>query len=337
MPRILALALSALLLGACGPKAAVPGTCPQGYGTIELQLTQAAWFDGNRLAQLRSDARAALREVHIAFSSAQPTSGTLSIQVQDKSRYGEAKTIMDGLNTNHLFDIAEQGGDTLIVTPSSSNVVQLRGDLLDRTIAVIRKRGDSMGAGDLAISPEGTDRIRIVLQDASKAQALAALLGIPGQLSFNLVDETDSSNLDAMRKGIVPIGSALLAVDHPLEGQPAQIAVYKQVLVSGDRLTDAHQAYDPQTQSADIAFTFDALGAQQFGEATAANVGSRFAIVIDGRVVSAPVIQSPIRGGSGIITGNFTPDSADALARVLNSGAMPAPLKVVETGRCPVK
>ena len=106
--------------------------------------------------------------------------------------------------------------------------------------------------------------------------------------------------------------------------------VKRRALVSGDMLVDSRQAFDPQTGQPVISFRFNSQGAGRFGDATRQNIGKRFAIVLDNKVVSAPVIQGAILGGSGQISGNFTPESANDLALLLRSGALPAPLKVEE-------
>jgi protein-export membrane protein SecD len=108
------------------------------------------------------------------------------------------------------------------------------------------------------------------------------------------------------------------------------LVVERRVLVGGDRLTDASQGFDPQTGEPDVLFKFDTVGAREFGDATKENVGKRFAIVLDNQVIEAPVIREPILGGSGDITGNFTVQSATDIAVLLRSGALPAPLRVIE-------
>jgi protein-export membrane protein SecD len=142
------------------------------------------------------------------------------------------------------------------------------------------------------------------------------------------VDETADQTL--IGKGVAPIGSELLK-EKGENGQPGEvIAVQKRVLVAGDRLTDAQQGFDSRTGQVIVSFRFDTLGARQFGDVTKDNVGHRFAIVLDKEVLSAPVIQEPILGGSGQITGNFTVQSANDLAVLLRAGALPAPLKPLE-------
>ena len=114
------------------------------------------------------------------------------------------------------------------------------------------------------------------------------------------------------------------------DGYAPYYVLKKRAVVAGDQLTNAAQAFDSQTGRAVVSFAFNGQGARKFGDATARNVGKRFAIVLDNRIISAPVINGPITGGSGQITGNFTPESASELSLLLRSGALPAPLKAEE-------
>jgi protein-export membrane protein SecD len=133
------------------------------------------------------------------------------------------------------------------------------------------------------------------------------------------------------QKGIVPIGDELLYEDNPQKGQPPiPYVLEKRIMVSGDRLTDAQGTFDQQSGGAVVTFRFDSVGARQFGNATKDNVGRLFAIVLDNKVIEAPVIQTPILGGSGQITGGFTIQTANDLAVLLRAGALPAPLKPLE-------
>jgi protein-export membrane protein SecD len=129
----------------------------------------------------------------------------------------------------------------------------------------------------------------------------------------------------------VPLGSAVLQQRAEREGaNPGPIVVQKRVLVAGDRLTDAQAGFDQQTGQPDVNFKFDSVGAKQFGDVTKDNVGHRFAIVLDKKVITAPVIQSVILGGSGQITGNFTVQQANDLALLLRAGALPAPMTTID-------
>ena len=160
-------------------------------------------------------------------------------------------------------------------------------------------------------------------------QRLIDILGKTAKMVFRLVDVTTSPQ-EALRTGRTPPGSEILESDtRRPDGSPETVyLVRKRVMVSGETLTDAQPTFD-QGQPV-VSFRFDTLGARRFGDATAQNVGRPFAIVLDNRVISAPVIREPILGGAGIITGSFTVQSAQDLALLLRAGALPAPIKVLE-------
>jgi preprotein translocase subunit SecD len=145
-------------------------------------------------------------------------------------------------------------------------------------------------------------------------------------MTIQLVDEQADPNAT-----VPPIGDEILPMISGNPNTPPQkIVVKRRVLVSGDRLTDASQGFDSQSGQPVVTTRFDSVGARQFADLTKNNVGHRFAIVLDNQVVTAPVIQSPILGGYGQISGNFTVQSANDMAILLRAGALPAPLNVVE-------
>ena len=149
------------------------------------------------------------------------------------------------------------------------------------------------------------------------------LLGQTAKLTFRLVDET--ANLNDARTGRVPPGEEFLP---SAEADGASLVVQKRVMVSGDTLVDAQPSF--QNGEPVVSFTFDSQGGKQFGEATRNNTGHLFAIILDNKIISAPVIREPILGGSGVISGRFTTQSAQDLALLLRAGALPAPIKILE-------
>jgi preprotein translocase subunit SecD len=194
-------------------------------------------------------------------------------------------------------------------------------------IEVVRRRIDSLGTREAAIERQGDDRILIQVPGLQDPSRLKNALSTTARMTFQMVDE--SASIDEAKKGILPIGSELLSKD-PEPGDPADaIVVEKHVVVAGDRLEKASQGYS-QDQTPSINFSFDTVGAREFGDATKENVGRRFAIVLDNKVISAPTIKQPILGGSGEITGHFTVQSAKDLADLLNAGALPASLKELD-------
>ena len=209
----------------------------------------------------------------------------------------------------------------------SLSVVALRAraqGAVQQSIEIVRRRIDETGVVDPQITQQGEDRIVVQLPGIGDPERIKALLGKTAHMTFRLVDEA----VNAAAPGAVPPpGDEFLQ----MQDNPAQkIAVRKRVDVDGGDLTDARAGTSPQTGEWVVNFTFNSVGARRFGDVTRANVNHRFAIVLDDKVISAPVIREPITGGRGQISGSFTAASANDLAVLLRAGALPAPLTVVE-------
>ncbi|MBV8934281.1 MAG: protein translocase subunit SecD, partial [Alphaproteobacteria bacterium] len=199
---------------------------------------------------------------------------------------------------------------------------------VDQSIEIIRRRIDETGTKEPTIQREGSDRILVQLPGVDNPEHVKALLGRTAKLTFQLVDTTVS--LEDARRGRLPPGSEVLPAEEGRAGRsgPAAYVVRKRVMVGGDTLVDAQPTF--QNNEPVVSFRFDSAGAKRFGDATRENVGKPFAIVLDNKVISAPVIREPILGGSGIISGSFTVQSASDLALLLRAGALPAPITILE-------
>ncbi|MEO8113575.1 MAG: protein translocase subunit SecD, partial [Phenylobacterium sp.] len=156
-------------------------------------------------------------------------------------------------------------------------------------------------------------------------ERLKSVVGQTAKLTFQMVDETATPQ--DLAAGRVPPGSEVLV---STDGYTPSYIVKKRSVVTGEMLTNAQPGFDQQTGRPIVQFRFNGIGSRRFGDVTSQNVGKRFAIVLDKKVISAPVINGPITGGSGMITGNFTEQSANDLSILLRAGALPAPLKVEE-------
>ncbi len=219
-------------------------------------------------------------------------------------------------------DIAVSGsGDTVSVTLSDEERRATDERTIRQSLEIIRRRVDEVGTREPTIQRQGSDRILIQVPGIGSAEELKALIGTTAQLTFNpVVGRVDSADEPAGPRNVV-----LPSLDEPglfyiLEQSP---------VVSGEELVDAQPAFDQNGRPA-VNFRFNPTGARKFGDYTAENVGSPFAIVLDDEVISAPVIQSHIAGGSGIITGNFTVEDSTQLAVLLRAGALPAKLTFLE-------
>jgi preprotein translocase subunit SecD len=196
---------------------------------------------------------------------------------------------------------------------------------VEQSLEIIRRRIDETGVREPTIEREGEDRILVQLPGIKDPERVKALIGKTAKLEFHLVDE--NATPAQAEAGGAP-GAEVLPLQDRLGGGPTQLVVYRSVVVGGDRLVDAQPTFSEGRPV--VNFRFDAVGAKRFGDATRANVGHRLAIVLDGKVISAPVVRDAILGGSGVISGSFTTQQAQDLALLLRAGALPAPLTVIE-------
>ncbi len=199
-------------------------------------------------------------------------------------------------------------------------------DAVERSIEIIRRRIDETGTREPLIQRQGSSRIVVQVPGLRDPESLKSLIGQTAKLSFHLVNEQVASNVSEIPVGYKRVESR----ERTESGSPMEYYLITQrSLVSGENLRDAGPTFDQNNQPA-VDFTFDSAGAFKFGAITSANIGRRLAIILDDEVVSAPVIQSAIIGGNGIITGNFTVPEATELAILLRAGALPAALDIVE-------
>ncbi len=194
---------------------------------------------------------------------------------------------------------------------------------IKQSLEIVRKRIDESGTKEPLIQRSGKERILLQLPGIKNPERIKDLLGKTAKLTFHMVDDEDTSSLKANR---APFGK-LIAIDY--YNSDIKYLIEKKARVGGENLIDAKASFDPQQGHA-VSFRFDTTGAQKFGKATSENVGKRFAVLLDDVVITAPVINSAITGGSGIITGNFTSVEAADLAVLLRAGALPAPLEIIE-------
>jgi preprotein translocase subunit SecD len=220
--------------------------------------------------------------------------------------------------------IRNRDDNTIRIEITQAALDDIRRRTVQQSVEVIRRRIDAGGTTEPTIAPQGDQRVLVQVPGESDPQRIIELVGTTASMSFHMVDPTVQVGADGQAR--TPPGVVIYPQDNP--GEPF-IAVQRRALVSGENLTNAVSTTNQSGQPA-VSFTFDTTGAQAFGRATQQNVGQRFAIVLDDVVISAPVIRSPILGGSGIIEGNFTFESANDLSILLQAGALPARLTPVE-------
>ena len=197
---------------------------------------------------------------------------------------------------------------------SDFGLVSLNNAALKQSIEIIRRRIDEVGTKEPTILQRGDKRILVELPGIDNPERVKELLGKTAQLTFRLVSKDDG------------FGSEKLILSENNE----ELIVSKRIVISGDNLVDAQPQFDNQANQPLVRFNLDRLGAQKFGKITTENIGRRLAIVLDGSVISAPSIREAIVGGSGTISGGFSFQEATDLALLLRSGALPAPINIVE-------
>jgi preprotein translocase subunit SecD len=279
------------------------------------------------------EVRDALREVRDQVGSVrrQPSDLPYELRVQIENPAGMTAAVeaARGLASNLVsltgvgqtdIEVTAQG-DVLIVQLSEAEreAVDLR--TIQQSLEIIRTRVDQAGTREPTIQRQGADRILIQVPGIGSATELKALIGTTAKLTFNPVVRRGTAEDQTPGAGNVSLPS--------LDEENVWYTVEEVPVVSGEDLTNAKGDFDQNGRPA-VAFQFDARGARAFGDYTAQNIGAPFAIVLDGKVISAPVIQSHIPGGSGIITGNFTVEEANRLAVLLSAGALPASMTFLE-------
>ena len=306
------------------------------YLLLEVQFDQV---QKDRLESLMGDIRVAFRKARIGYTNLEAGADRVSLRLLDPSRLQDARNILNRLNPvvggsvlsvgARDYEMLEPAPGGFVMHMTDNFKTRTQGQILEESIETVRRRIDQLGTREPTIERQGEDRILVQVPGLSDPQRLIQILGKTAKMTFQLVDDT--ADLNQAQRGIVPIGDELLQLTPDKNGvKKPPLVVERRVLVGGDRLTDAFQGFDPQTGEPDVNFKFDTVGAREFGDATKENVSKRFAIVLDNQIIEAPVIREPILGGSGDITGSFTVQSATDLAVLLRSGALPAPLKVIE-------
>ncbi len=322
--------------------AAWPSFLPSGLVNLGLDLRGGAHLLAEvrvadvyqtRLEGMWPEVRDLLREerAKIGTIRLQPITGPeLRVRLNEKPDMAEeAAALVRGL-ARPVSSLSAAGASDIDVTTDGADIVvrlseaeKLATD--DRTVQqsleIIRRRIDEVGTREPTIQRQGADRILIQVPGLGSAAELKAIIGTTAQLTFQpVVTRTNNENMPA------GAGNELL----PSLNDEGQFYVLEQApVVTGEDLVDAQPSFDQNGRPA-VSFRFNPTGARRFGDYTANNIGNPFAIVLDSEVISAPVIQAHIAGGSGIITGNFTVEESTNLAVLLRAGALPAGLDFLE-------
>jgi preprotein translocase subunit SecD len=287
----------------------------RGGSHLLLEVATDTVIDEHMQALL-DQTRGELRKAKIGYTDLSLSAGAVHFKVTDSSQGGKVKDIFSDLDRD--LDVTSINSD-YYVRLSDDRIVERKRAAMDQSIEIVRRRIDETGTREPSIQRQGDNRILVQLPGVDDPERIKNLLGQTAKLTFRLVDET------ADPAGSPPPGEEILP---SVEQGARAYVVQKRVMVSGDTLTDAEPSF--QDGQPVVGFKFDSIGGRRFGEATSQNTGHLFAIVLDNKIISAPVIREPILGGSGVISGHFTTQSAQDLALLLRAGALPAPIKILE-------
>ncbi len=311
-----------------------PDAMPNGLVNLGLDLRGGAYLLArvnveevyqSRMDSMWPEVRDAVRTAAGSVQRQPSVPGVLRVRVGDAANVPAALAAVQalsrpivsltGIGQNDL-DVTADGVD-IVVQLSDAEKIATDTRTIQQSLEIVRRRVDEVGTREPTIQRQGDDRIVIQVPGIGSAAELKKLIGKTGSLTFNpVVGQTQDAG------AAVGAGNLLL----PMKDEPTSYMIVERTpVVTGEDLTDAQPAYDQNGRPA-VSFRFDPAGGRKFGDYTAANIGSPFAIVLDGEVISAPTIQSHISGGSGIITGSFTIPESTELAVLLRAGALPAKL-----------
>lgn len=229
--------------------------------------------------------------------------------------------------------VTRESDKNIRVTITDQNIEYIRKQTIEKSIGVLGRRIDPNGNLELILAPEGDRRILLQVPGAQNIDEIKDRINKSANLSFHLVNEKDSTNEQAMSVAMETGRVAAGDIYYPYSagnGQGGGLIVTERTRITGDCLKDSSGGPHPENNGAVVNFSFNVACATEFGRMTARNINKRFAVVLDGEIITAPNIRSAITGGSGFIEGGFTMESARDLALLLNAGALPAKLTIVE-------
>ena len=305
----------------------------QGGSSLLLEVDTNALM-AERLTNMVEDVRTQLHNENIAFTDLNQAAGAITVRITDPGQLPQAQNVLRRTLATPLA--GAPGGTEVTITLQPDQRIRLAfvpeafdaasARAVEQSIEIVRRRIDQLGTKEPDIARQGKNRIFIQVPGESNPERLKNIIGQTAKLTFQMVDDTATPQ--DIAAGRVPPGDELMPYSTAAQGPPT--LVKKRSVVTGEMLTSASPGFDQQTGRAVVQFRFNGIGARRFGDVTSANVGKRFAIVLDKKIISAPVIETPITTGSGQITGSFTPESANDLSVLLRAGALPAPLNIEE-------
>ncbi len=330
-----------------GEREDLPSWMPNSAVTLGLDLQGGAHLllevdaesvVAERVENLLDDVRRTLRQASptIMYSNLEAEGMAVKFKLRDPNDEDRAivllRQLAQPLASNNIMavgrldldvDTGDEDGE-IVVALTEDGIEERRVSAVSQTLEVIRNRIDQMGTKEPSIQRQGDSRIVVQVPGVQDTAQIKNILQTTAKMSFHLVDMTATP--EDINSGRVAPGSIV----REMADGTGKIAIRRRAELTGENLVDAQGTFDQQNGRPVVSFRFDSRGARIFGKITTENVNRRFAIVLDDKVISAPNINSPILGGSGIIYGGFTIETANDLAVLLRAGALPAEITIEE-------
>ena len=305
----------------------------KGGSHLVLEVDAAA-VARERLDAIVDGARTALREAGVSGARVVVSDDTVVVRLADATKIAVVEPALRGLASTVIahgastaqsdMDITEISDSELRLRPTAAALSARMDSAVEQSLPIVERRINEVGVVEATIQRLGADRILVQLPGVQDPGEIKRLLGTTAKMTFHLVVTRPA--VPALPGEPLPAGVMMA----PAASGDASYLIQTAPLLQGDRLVDASMAFDQRTGEPVVSFRLDSVGAKRFAEITRAHVGEPFAILLDGKVLSAPVIREPITGGSGQISGGFDTKEASSLAALLRAGALPVPLTVIE-------
>ncbi len=285
-------------------------------GGSQLMLeVDSEYYIREQLNNLKEEIKANFRDASVR-SVPSVIGNKIVFSLSDDEQKKAAKKIIKKLSGR--VDISENSGEFEVYFSTEENLL-MQQNLIKQSIEIVRKRIDESGTKEPAIQAQGSNRILLQVPGVENSEEIKAILGKTAKMTFHHVSEKSFTGES---------GAGETDLERLYDYQGRSYLIKKEVVLSGDLLIDASATYH-EGQPA-VAFRFNDVGTRKFAQITKENIGRFFAIVLDGKIITAPRINTVINQGSGVISGNFTVAEANQVALLLRAGALPAPLKVIE-------
>lgn len=289
----------------------------QGGSSLLLEVEIEAVLK-ERLLNLRNETRKLLRKNRIGYQNLDIKNDTISLTLRKADQREAAYKALKKLGQEVFVNTTESGRIT--ISYSNQAIQEQKKVVLDQSIEVVRRRIDEMGTKEPLIQRQGTNRILLQLPGVGSPDEAKRLLGKTAKLSFHAVRPEGG------------LGTIQVLYQRERSGHHSEtlMTLEEEPLVTGDMLIDARPNMNQQTSEWEVHISMDSTGARIYGDFTKHNVGKPVAIVLDNKIIVAPIINQPIPSGQSLISGGFSAKEAHELAMLLRAGSLPAPLKILE-------